>query len=239
MAKDKDPPRYLMPGDDPKIDAALTRLRKDGEDGDPLYIDFRKRRRQRAPLAEPEGGQPAAPEPAEDASGGIEPPVSEGTAQRPVEPQPVELPASPTPIAPLPANAKGPPSHAPSRRLLWAALAITASVIAVAIGFLWSHSREAGGPAAATAAPSVQVKDTSTVPTAETVTREPLPAPSAAATVPSATTSAPAPRPHGKRAPAPDDPYADAAAPTAPTVAPSAPPVSPPVRVQTEDSREF
>jgi hypothetical protein len=39
---DPPPPQFIMPGDDPKLDELLEKLREDSEDGDPFYLNYRK-----------------------------------------------------------------------------------------------------------------------------------------------------------------------------------------------------
>lgn len=39
---DPPPPAFILPGDDPKLDALLEKLREDSEDGDPFYVNYRK-----------------------------------------------------------------------------------------------------------------------------------------------------------------------------------------------------
>ena len=139
MAKDKAPPRYLMPGDDPKVDEVLARLRKDGEDGDPLYVDYRKRRRERL-RQDPSSAAPAVPESAVGASEAAMPLVPEAaraqavTTDRLAEPQPVALPAPPAWNALPRAASKGTRPQATPRWLLWGAFAITAPIVAIVIG---------------------------------------------------------------------------------------------------------
>jgi hypothetical protein len=176
MAKDDAPPQFLKPGDDPEIDALLERLRKDGEDGDPLYVNYRKlRERARSDATGSARGAPSA-----DAAPLASPPAS---VERPVEPQPMEVPA-PQAERSGPRGAGKPrvPTQGTPRWLLWGTLAITAPVVALAIGYLWSHHTETSN-AVVPSASATAVAVVSTAPSGQGAD-----APAAAASV---TTAAP------------------------------------------------
>jgi hypothetical protein len=51
----EDPLRFVKPGDHPELDALLSKLRADCDDGDPLYVDYAKRQRALALARVPAG----------------------------------------------------------------------------------------------------------------------------------------------------------------------------------------
>jgi hypothetical protein len=57
-----DPMVYLNPGDNAEVDKLLEELRTECDEGDPFFVDFRKRRRKLKALASSRGGEGGATE---------------------------------------------------------------------------------------------------------------------------------------------------------------------------------
>jgi hypothetical protein len=124
---DPPPPPFIMPGDDPQLDAIVERLRQDSEDGDPLYVDYRKLQlTQQQKLEDGQHGQSAAAltQTKEQAS----------TSTAPVAtPNAVEMHSVP------PRDLPGTPARRSPRWLWFLALALFAPAITLALGVLWTQ----------------------------------------------------------------------------------------------------
>jgi hypothetical protein len=132
---DPPPPTFILPGDDPKLDALLEKLREDSEDGDPFYVNYRKleQKKQHDPEEKKDGLQAAS------STGGA------GSSTAPV--------ATPDAVEVHGGHSNDVPARAPSRspRVLWfLALAIVTPAITLALGALWVEMKDPGTARAAT-----------------------------------------------------------------------------------------
>lgn len=139
---DPPPPPFTMPGDNPRLDELIKELSADGEDGDPLFVNYRKLQVKKPQDAKSARGAAAV---ARSNNEETSTSTSTSTSTAPVAtPDAVEVQSVPSKDTSV-----GPARRSP--RWLWfLALAIVAPAVTLALGALWVEMKDRGAAAGAT-----------------------------------------------------------------------------------------
>ncbi len=186
---DPPPPPFTMPGDNPRLDELIKELSADGQDGDPLFVNYRK-----VQVNKPQDEKSARSAAAAGRSNNEEasPSTSTPTSMAPVAtPNAVEVHSAPSKDV-----SAGPARRSP-RWLGFLALAIVAPAITLALGALWVGMKDRGAAERATGTNETAraVVSTTTVPMAIPTPMPAAPTTSAIEAAAAATTSTAVPVP--------------------------------------------
>lgn len=143
---DPPPPPFTMPGDNPRLDELIKELSADGQDGDPLFVSYRK-----VQVNKPQDEKSARSAAAAGRSNNEEAsPVPSTSTSTPTSTAPVATPdAVEVHSAPSKDVSAGPARRSP-RWLGFLALAIVAPAITLALGALWVGMKDRGAAERAT-----------------------------------------------------------------------------------------